>query len=81
MTVKCSRKESSLYGVEQSEAEGEREVNLRTDKQKTGLMGDLEIYNDGFWGELVYLLLFYILLFGDRVWHCIPDWAGTLYEA
>lgn len=41
--------------VEQSEAEGGREVNLRTDKQKTGLMGDLKIYNDGFWGEFVCL--------------------------
>lgn len=53
--MKCSHKESSLYGVEQSEAEGGREVNLRTDKQKTGLIGDLKIYNDEFWGEFVCL--------------------------
>lgn len=69
MTVKCSRKESSLYGVEQSEAEGGREVNLRTDKQKTGLMGDLEIYNDGFWGELVCLSItvLYFVVWGQSL--------------
>lgn len=30
-------------------------MNLRTDKQKTVLIGDLKIYNDGFWGEFVCL--------------------------
>lgn len=67
--MKCSHKESSFYGVEQSETEGGREVSLRTDKQKTGLTGELEIYNDGFWGELVCLSIavLYFVVWGQSL--------------
>lgn len=70
--MKYSHKESSRYSVEQSETEGGREVNLRTDKQKTGLMGDLKIYSDGFWGESVCLSI-------DVLYFVVWGWSLALY--
>lgn len=74
--MKYSHKESSCYRVEQSETEGGREVNLRTDKQKTGLMGDLKIYNDRFWGEFVCLSIdvLYFVVWGQSL--ALYPWLG-----
>lgn len=37
-------------------------VGEQTNKQKTGLMGDLKIYNDGSWDEFVYLFFIFCCL-------------------